>query len=53
MIARAQRQIDGIACTRVLLAVPFIPGLLSEQAIQYYRQKALAFYDAGLEEICF
>ena len=53
LIARAERQIAGLASARVLLAVPFIPGLLSEQAIRYYKQKALDFYEAGLEEICF
>ena len=53
LIARVTGQISGIACTRILLAVPFIPGLLSEQEIQYYKQRALEFYDAGLEKICF
>lgn len=53
LAAKAERQIDGFASARVLLAVPFIPGLLSEQAIQYYKQKAVGYYDAGLEEICF
>ena len=53
LFRKAQEQIEGFACTRVLMAVPFIPGLLSEQAIAYYKQKALAYFDKGLEEICF
>ncbi len=52
LIARAERQIDDIASTRILLAVPAIPGLLSEQAIAYYRAKVLAYYETGMEN-CF
>ncbi len=53
LLSRAERQIDGLACTRVLLAAAFIPGMLSDQAIQYFKQKAMRYYKAGLEEICF
>ena len=53
LIEKAIKQIQGIACSRVLFAEIGLPGLLSKEALNYMKGIAIQYYDSGLEPICF
>ena len=53
LIEKANKQIQGIACSRVLFAEIGLPGLLSKEALNYMKGIAIQYYDSGLEPICF
>lgn len=53
LTARAERQIEGYSCARMLLAAAFIPGLLSDGELRFFRQKVTEYGESGPEPLCF
>ena len=52
-IKKAEEQITAVACTRALLATAAIPGHFGKELIAFFKNTVMAYYDKGLEPICF
>ena len=53
LIEKAEEQITAVACVRALLATIAIPDHFSPELIAFFKNTAFAYYDKGLEPICF
>jgi uncharacterized protein (TIGR02172 family) len=53
LIEKADKQIQGIACTRLLFSDIAVPGLIPREALNNFKRTAIQYYDSGLEPICF
>jgi len=52
-IKKAERQIGALSLARRLFMVIAVPGVLTPEAINAMKQAVVAYYDSGLEPICF
>ena len=52
-IKKAEEQIKAVTCARVINAAILVPGLFSQSKIEYFKNTAIAYFDKGLEPICF
>ena len=53
LIEKANKQIQGIACSRVLFAEIAMPGIIPKEALNIFKGIAIQYYDNGIEPICF
>ena len=53
LIAKAEEQIVGFSCARMLFAALALPGIVSEEAMNRFKMKAIQYVEKGLEPICF
>ena len=53
LIKKAEEQIFALSLARKLFAVIAIPGMLTPEMIGAMKQAVIAYYDKGLEPICF
>lgn len=53
LIEKAKKQIQGVACTRILLAEVGFPGTIPKQELEIFKNIAIKTYDEGLEPLCF
>ena len=53
LIEKANKQIQAIACARILFSEIAMPGLIPRPALEAFKGIALKTYDDGLEPICF
>ena len=53
ILKKAEDQIAGFSYTRILFAEVAFPGYLPKHLLDMFKNKAIAFYDKGLEPICF
>ena len=52
-LAKAEEQIAAFSSARILLGLLRIPDLLKPEEIAVYKARACAWYDKGIEPICF
>ena len=53
LIEKANKQIQAVACSRILCAEIAMPGAIPRQRLEMFKGIALSYYDSGLEPICF
>ena len=53
LLAKAEEQVAAFSSARFLLGLLRIPDLLKPEEIATYKAKACAWYDKGIEPICF
>ncbi|MBQ3416640.1 MAG: phosphotransferase [Ruminococcus sp.] len=53
LIHKAERQINALSLARRLFMVVAVPGALKPEAIDAMKQTIFAYYDSGMEPICF
>ena len=52
-LKKAEEQLRAVACSRTVLAAVAVPGLVTREQLERMRDTAVAYYDNGLEPICF
>ena len=52
-LKKAEEQLRAVACSRTVLAAVAVPGLMTREQLERMRDTAVAYYDKGLEPICF
>lgn len=52
-LLRAEEQIEAFSSARFLLGLLNIPDLIPPEAVAGYKAKVFAYYDKGLEPLCF
>ncbi|MBQ9519737.1 MAG: phosphotransferase [Firmicutes bacterium] len=52
-IQKAEEQIKAVTCARIVNAAIEIPGFFSQSQIEFFKNTAVAYYDKGMEPICF
>lgn len=52
-IKKAEEQIIAISCARTILAAIAIPGLFPPERLEYFKNTVVAYYDKGMEPVCF
>ena len=52
-IKKAEEQIMAVTCARMLPAGLTIPGLFKQETVELFKNTAVAYYDSGIEPICF
>lgn len=53
LIAKANDQIVGFASARILFVAVAMPGYMSQETLNTFKNQALAYVDKGLEPLCF
>lgn len=53
LIEKAHKQIQGIACCRLLFPEIGMPGAFLKQSLDMFKELTLSYYDSGLEPLCF
>ena len=53
LIEKAYKQIEAVACSRLIFAEIAMPGAIPRQILEIFKGIALSHYDSGLEPICF
>jgi hypothetical protein len=53
LIEKAEEQIVTFTCARLLFTAIAIPGIMSQQVLEYYKNKAISAVEQGLEPLCF
>ena len=53
LLAKAEEQVAAFSSARVLLGLLRIPDMLKPEEVAAYKAKACAWYDKGIEPLCF
>ena len=53
LMEKAEEQIVTFTCARLLFTAVAIPGIMSQQVLEYYKNKAISAVEQGLEPLCF
>ena len=53
LLKKAERQITAVACARVFPAGVAVPGLFSDETLDFYKRTVLDYYDSGMEPVLF
>ena len=53
LMEKAEKQIVTFTCARLLFTAVAIPGIISQQGLEYYKNKAISAVEQGLEPLCF
>ena len=53
LMEKAEKQIATFTCARLLFTAVAIPGIISQQGLEYYKNEAISAVEQGLEPLCF